>query len=349
MPQTPSTRVPLVRSAALSGYADLARTLGLDPVRMVAAAGLPLACLHDPDLRIPVPQVGRLLTASAERTQRRDFGLLLAEKRSLANLGPLGLLAREQPTMRQAIATMAPSIAMHNEALSLQVESAGEVSILRIVLQQGEPAQMEQLAELALAATMRMLRRLSDGAFIPESVHFMHRAPADVATHRRLFGVTPRFSQDFDGVVVATRALDAVLPQADPLAAAQLARHLTVWTGGRGRDPVRATQELVTSLLPTGHATIARVASDLGTNRRTLHRQLAAHGTSFTQILDASRRALVETYLADGSRSLTDIAGLLGYASLSAFSRWRHRQPNAEAVSERRSKRGVTSLKNGTL
>ena len=94
---------------------------------------------------------------------------------------------------------------------------------------------------------------------------------------------------------------------------------------GAMRDPVRATQEMVTSLLPTGHATIARVASDLGTNRRTLHRQLAARGTSFTEILDASRRALVETYLADGSRSLTDIAGLLGYASLSAFSRWRHR------------------------
>ena len=112
------------------------------------------------------------------------------------------------------------------------------------------------------------------------------------------------------------------------LAAAQLARHLTVWTGDRARDPVRATHEMVTSLLPTGHATIARVASDLGTNRRTLHRQLAARGTSFTEILDASRRALVETYLADGSRSLTDIAGLLGYASLSAFSRWRHRRTN---------------------
>lgn len=328
MPQASPSRVPLTRSAALTGYADLARTLGLDPLRMVAAAGLPLACLNDPDLRIPVPQVGRLLTESAARTNRPDFGLLLAEKRSLANLGPLGLVAREQPTMRQAIEVLAPSISMHNEALSLQIESADDVSILRIVLHHDEPAQMAQLSELALAATTRMLRRLSDGAFMPESVHFMHRAPADIATHRWLFGVTPRFSQDFDGVVVTTRALDAALPQADPLAAAQLARHLTVWTGDRARDPVRATQELVMSLLPTGHATIARVASDLGTNRRTLHRQLAARGTSFTEILDASRRALVETYLADGSRSLTDIAGLLGYASLSAFSRWRHRRTN---------------------
>ena len=326
MPQTPSNRVPQTRSAALSGYADLARTLGLDPVRMVTAAGLPLGCLVDPDLRIPVPQVGRLLAASAARTNRPDFGLLLAEKRSLANLGPLGLVAREQPTMRQAIDVLAPSISMHNEALSLQIESASDVSILRIVLQHDEPAQMAQLSELALAAMTRMLRRLSDGAFMPESVHFMHRAPPDLVTHRHLFGVTPVFSQDFIGVVVATRQLDSALPQADPLAAVQLARHLTVWTGNQRRDPVRATQELVTLLLPTGHATIARVASDLGTNRRTLHRQLAARGTSFTAILDASRRALVDTYIADGSRSLSDIAGLLGYASLSAFSRWRHRQ-----------------------
>ncbi|HPU15883.1 MAG TPA: AraC family transcriptional regulator, partial [Polymorphobacter sp.] len=255
-----STRAPLVRSAVLNGYADLARALGLDPLRMLAAAGLPLASLVDPDLRIPVLQVGRLLTESAARTRRPDFGLLLAEKRSLANLGPLGLVAREQPTLRRAIDMLAPSIAMHNEALSLRIEDAGDVTILRVVRHDGDAAPMDQRNELALAALMRMLRRLTDDAFVAESVHFTHRAPADLATHRRLFGVTPVFSQDFDGIVIATRLLDSALPQADPLAAAQLARHLAVRADSHRSDIARATQELVMLLLPTGHASIARVA-----------------------------------------------------------------------------------------
>ena len=212
-----STRAPLVRSAVLNGYADLARALGLDPLRMLAAAGLPLASLVDPDLRIPVLQVGRLLTESAARTRRPDFGLLLAEKRSLANLGPLGLVAREQPTLRRAIDMLAPSIAMHNEALSLRIEDAGDVTILRVVRHDGDAAPMDQRNELALAALMRMLRRLTDDVFVAESVHFTHRAPADLATHRRLFGVTPVFSQDFDGIVIATRLLDPDNGPADGL------------------------------------------------------------------------------------------------------------------------------------
>jgi hypothetical protein len=48
-----------------------------------------------------------LLEASAERGGTEAFGLLMAEKRRLSNLGPLGILMREQPTMRQALEALA--------------------------------------------------------------------------------------------------------------------------------------------------------------------------------------------------------------------------------------------------
>lgn len=313
------------RSAAISGYGDLARVCGLDPVRMVAAAGLPLACLGDPDLRIPVVGVETLLEASAARARTPDFGLRLAEMRSLANLGPLGLLAREQPTLRGVIDMLAQHIAVHNEALSLRIEPAGALTILHTGLWRSGNGPAVQSIELLVAATVRMLRRLTGEAFAPLSIHFRHTPPASTASHHRVLGLVPEFSADFEGIVLETIALETIVPAADPLAATQLARHIADLSRSRHDDPVRTVHELLILLLPTGNASADRVAQHLGITRRTLHRRLAGEGTTFTRLLDETRRELVALHSRDRSRSLTEIAGLVGYASLSAFSRWRHR------------------------
>ena len=56
--------------------------------------------------------------------------------------------------------------------------------------------------------------------------------------------------------------------------------------------------------------------------QRTLHRQLAAEGQSFSAIVHTTREALAERYLAADRYSLTDVSELLGFTAPSAFSRW---------------------------
>ncbi len=93
----------LIRSASLTNFAEVARKVGLDPGRMLSEFGLPRHCLRDPDLKVPVESVRRLLETAAERSGVEAFGLLMAETRQLSNLGPVGLLVREQPTVRLAV------------------------------------------------------------------------------------------------------------------------------------------------------------------------------------------------------------------------------------------------------
>jgi AraC-like DNA-binding protein len=64
------------------------------------------------------------------------------------------------------------------------------------------------------------------------------------------------------------------------------------------------------------------VAAHLGLSRRTLDRRLAAEGTSFHALLDSVRREIAWRQLHESRRSLTDIAGLLGFQGLPAFSAW---------------------------
>jgi hypothetical protein len=107
----------LIRSAALNNYVELARSLGLDPYRMIAAYDLPAACLDDPEIKVPVTSVIKLLEESALRSGKIDFGLRLSENRTLANLGALALLVREQPTIRKALDALAGYMFLHSEAL----------------------------------------------------------------------------------------------------------------------------------------------------------------------------------------------------------------------------------------
>jgi AraC-like DNA-binding protein len=64
------------------------------------------------------------------------------------------------------------------------------------------------------------------------------------------------------------------------------------------------------------------VARSLGVTPRTLHRHLTEEGESFSAIVDATRAALAERYLANDRYTLTDISQLLGFAAPSTFSRW---------------------------
>ena len=79
----------LVRSACLTHYAEVARSLGLDPLQQLRAVELSPRCLQQLDLKIPVEAVGRLLENSAQAAGVEDFGLRMAEQRKLSNLGPL--------------------------------------------------------------------------------------------------------------------------------------------------------------------------------------------------------------------------------------------------------------------
>jgi AraC-like DNA-binding protein len=73
-------------------------------------------------------------------------------------------------------------------------------------------------------------------------------------------------------------------------------------------------------MLPSGLCSVENVANRLGLNRRTLHRQLAREGQTFSSIIDAVRSELATRYI--GNRDLTSISDLLGFSARSAFSRW---------------------------
>ncbi len=323
-----------IRSASLTNFADVARKAGLDPQRLLKEVGLPRRALTEPDVMVPIDSVRQLLETAAERSGVEGFGLLMAEARRLSNLGPLGLLMREQPTLRAAVESYAQYARSLNEALFLTLEESGDAFVLReeLILGHGHP--VRQSTELAIGVSFQMLRAFLGPHWRPRRVCFAHNAPADLSVHHRLFGRNVEFGQVFNGIVCARRDLEMPNPSADP-DMARYARKLL--EGGRpaGQPKVAGhVRQFVVMQLGSGRCTIEQVAAYLRIDRRTVHRRLAREGETFSGIVEAVRREYAARYMKEGGRSLAEISGLLGFAAQSGFSRWYRRafrQPASRA------------------
>jgi len=321
----------LIRSACLTNYAEVARVAGLDPRRMLAEFDLPARSLRELELKIPVDAVRAMLEASAERSGVEAFGLMMAEARRLSHLGPLGLLVREQPTLRLAVETLARYANRLNDALFLTVEDSGDVVVLREELITGGSGPVRQSTELAIGVAFRALRVFLGSDWRPRRVCFAHDAPADRTVHERVFGRNVEFGHDFNGIVCARRDLEVANPNADPGIARMARRMLDAAPVGRAADTPAQVRELVVMLLSSGGCTIDRAAQHLGVDRRTVHRHLAREGKTFSEILENVRAELAERYVKERRGSLAEISSLLGFSAPSAFSRWYRRRFGASA------------------
>jgi AraC-like DNA-binding protein len=313
---------PLVRAGVLAGYTELAQAARLDVRAMLERAGLHRLNLEDPDLWIPSDAVATLLERSARQAGAEDFGLRMAAGRRLSHLGPIGLVMRDEPTVRHALTTVERYTVLLNAPLLLAIEEDRGIAVLRAQFVGAYESGRRQLTELAIGVLCRTLASLLGDAWSPEMVCFTHAAPLGRTMHRELFRTRVMFDREFDGVVLRSRDLDRPIPAADPVMARYARRFLESLVGDAQLSMRTRVRQLVMVMLPSGQCTGEQVARHLGVDRRTVNRHLAAQGESFSSIVGQVRSDLVQLHLENQRRSLTEIAHLAGFANLSAFSRW---------------------------
>ena len=324
----------LMRSASLTHYADLATSVGLVPHEMLAAVGLPRSCLDNTELRVPAASVMRVMELSGEMSGEEAFGLRLSVTRRLSSFGVVGMLARDEPTLRQALDTLTRYLYLHNESLSTQIHESGGVTVIEQHFLPSVCAARQSI-EMAIGALYHTLCLALGKDWRPRSVSFMHPPPANLAWHRSILGGNLLFSQDYNGIALSTADMDAPLHTADPVMRQQMRQLVRQDLEDSRHSPSSEVEQLMVALLPTGRCSAEQVALHLGVDRRTVHRRLAQQGLSFTQLLDRIRHEQAQRLMGYGDRKLSDIAPLLGFSSLSAFSRWRRIQKdNALAKSD---------------
>lgn len=312
----------LVRSAALIRYSEIAHTLGIDPERMVCDVGADPSCLYAPDQRIPEPWLASVFEASAKSPDSQAIGLLVAEIWRLSDFGPVSLLLQHQPTLRHALGEMERYRHLLSDTVALTVEESAGTAIVRVHLVTGRPTPGRQATELSVGVTLCLMRCILGASWRPRSVHFSHAAPASHRIHNRLFGPNVEFDCEFDGMVLERGDLDRPNPRAD-VTLARYAKELLDLQPRASQGSITANaRRVIHLLLPRGRTAIEQVGEKMGLSSRTLQRRLEQDGADFSSLLSEVRRELAIRYLGDQRYPVSQVATLLGFSEVSAFSRW---------------------------
>ena len=312
-----------MRGASITGYAEAARRVGLDPRAMLHRYGIDRRVLTEPELRMPADAAIALIEGSAEASGCETFGLLMTETRKLSDYGPISLLFAHQPTLHDMLDCMIRYQRMLNDALVLEMdEHRWDTTVVRQEILTDFGRTPRQCYELAVATLYRTFRGPRGPRWRARSIHFTHGPPSDLAAHRRAFDAPVEFYSDFNGFTCAPAELKAL----NPLADAAMARHAEGFIQALPRAQEVAfaaeVERAIQVLLPFNGASIETVSARLGLNRRTLQRRLAQEGAEFSALLNQMRRRHAIRYLANPRLPVAQVAGLVGYSHETSFARW---------------------------
>lgn len=307
----------LVSAQGLELFSDLVRDLGGDPEALLGGP--------QPD---PATVTYRRWYDAVEHAAVAlacpDFGMRLAvRQRGLPVFGPLGPVMRNSRTFGDALRFVSSHMYAHSLAARmsmLPVEDFDGMFSQHEVLVDGLSGCTQAVEQIMLLGHLGAIE-ITGGHARVRRVHLRHQPVSEPRIYRRYFGCEVRFGQEANGVFYSDR--DLATPVINPDAHAYsraIAAIEAEYT--RHRPPLHAqVRDIVMNSLADESCRNESAAARLGRHPRTLHRQLAAEGTSFQRIKDEVRRDVMLYYLQRTRLSLALISEKLGFAEQSVMSR----------------------------
>jgi AraC-like DNA-binding protein len=310
-----------------------ARAAGLALPPLLRQVNLTSQQINDKRVRLPVRDQIRLLNVIADELDDDLLGFHLAENCELREFALLYYVFASSATVLEGMRRMARYTALGNEGVAQEcIEGRSFGLRLRYV---GVSRHIDRhQAEFWLTAAVRILRKLAGQTFIPLRVRLMHPRAQQPQEMRAFFGGEIEFAATSDALIFAKAVGEAPVVSADPYLNELLVRYNeeSLLQRRASRTSFRSEVEnAIVPLLPHDEVRAERIAHQLGLSQRTFTRRLQAEGLSFSMVMDQIRLDLALRYFADGDATISEIAWLLGYQDVSAFSkafrRWTGKSP----------------------
>jgi AraC-like DNA-binding protein len=331
-PTTRAETVPTLPSAHALPLAELVERWGIPAEQLLGELGLSRARLSDPATRLSVAEFGRLVQRARLLTSEPALGFYLGLKMRISVHGYVGFAAMTAANLRQAIELACQFAPTRSSALSLRLEEHGAEAAL-VVDETCDLGEARDAIVIAFLVGLWKIGNTITGQELPGSIDFAFAEPDYFARFASLLGGRARFSRPANRLTFDAASLDLPLLQADP-AALRLARdqcERELEELGR-RGGLLAQVEALVLRREGGYRTLDELAAEMHTSPRTLKRRLHASGTSYSELLDRTRRVTAERLLTSDLR-IEQIAAALGYSDAAnftrAFRRWTGRAPGA--------------------
>lgn len=324
-------------SAWVRGVASTFASQGLDVASLFTDAGLSLSLLDQADQRWPTEQVSLLWQLAAERTGNPAVALANPHLARPDHYGIVGYAMMSSPDLLTGLCRLIRYLRIVSDAavISLVTEPGGRW--VRLDLFGGCRSIPRQRYEYGLLTLLTFCRWMLGDSLRPQSASFSFPKPADISRYVEAFGCPLFFDAKSNGFFVTEKDLSSELPTAIPQLA-DLHDRIAGLALSKLDSPqtTHRAQEAIMRRLQDGSPRRSQIASDLGLSDHTFQRRLSDEATSFTGLVDETRRELAHRHLSDSQSSLSEIAYLLGYSDQSTFFRacirWFGRSPGEHRV-----------------
>ena len=313
---------------------------------LLEKANLPRTCIENSKTLVPTASLWRFRDLAAEHTGLPNLTMQAMRLRELSELGDVGRSLLGAPTLRRMIVDFQRLSRAESSTTVIGLRpwrGDHEFFFNRFMLKQH---QGEWQAELYLLMWMLKMVRTVNPSWTPTEIWCAADETPEHLQAIESLATRPRFNQGCMGF---------------PISAAMLARSncsdgSASWSPKPGDSILCSTSpalsvagavgQMISAYADDRWLTIDQASEALGTSSRTLQRQLAADGTSYSETLEEIRSEKASELLRSTDASLFTIAEHLGYSNLSnfnrAFLRWaavsprEFRRQGRESASERR-------------
>jgi AraC-like DNA-binding protein len=310
------------------------RQAGVQATPLLTKAGLTIEQITDWNVRLKVRSQIKFLELGAVALQDDHLGFNLARDVDLREIGLLYYVLASSEILNDALRRAERYSGITNEGILLKLRSNKDVAITLEYVGVDRRSDRHQI-EFWLVTLVRLCRELTNRRMVPRRIRVVHHRKSTPPEFRSLLGCAIEFGSTVDEIVFPGTVNLMPIGSADPYLNDILTKYCEEAIAYRraGRTTLRSNVEnAIAPLLPHGKARAEEVAREIGMSRRTLARKLASEGLTFSEVAEKLKADLANHYLKDGDLPISQIAWLLGYSEISAFThaykRWAGMTPS---------------------
>lgn len=338
MPPGEDSANPGILASAATGIADHVARWGGDIDRVCGEAGIDPACVGQPTLSLELSAFCSLFEEAARNTGNPNFGLWFGNGFKPRDLGLIGYTAVSSPTLGAALENFVGLFGLHQQSTHMAIADAGNgLARLEYQIRMPDILARRQDAELSLGMFLNIIRECLGASWAPEEVHFEHPKPEAWREHESAFDAPVYFSQSTNALVFRRELCQRPMPAPD-LKLLSITRMCLMSVGTKPvprqtlKDQIRSA---VRARLAEGYPALENVAEAIKASPAAIQRELARDNLNYKDLVEETRRDLALIYVRQRELPFSEIAFLLGYSELSAFSRAFHRWTGASPRSYR--------------
>ena len=310
----------------------LARRWKVRADALLAGTGLTEEALRDPGARVTLADCATVLERAQRLTGEPALAMYMGMQMRVSSHGFLGFAAMTASTVREALAFAERFAATRTSILGIRTIVEHDTAAV-VIEERTDLGRLREFAIISLIIGIWQIGQTLTGRPLRGTAECAFPAPAWLSLVPMPTADLLRFGRPAHRLRFAADLLDVPLVSADPvavqLARAQCERELAMLVDAGLPGRVRAALTTADGRFRS----VDEVAHELHVSTRTLKRKLAALGTSYSAILDETRRQKALLLLEDRSLPLAEIAVRLGYTELPnftrAFRKWTGETPGA--------------------